>query len=129
MTADRQFDPTVLRKATFGDVQIGHHLDPRRDGEGQVSWRRNHFVQHAVRLDADPELVFKRFKMHVAGVVLDGQQEHHVQQFADRALSANASAPVKSIGPSPAKAAACLNSSSSSSNSLMMLSTLSPAVL
>ncbi len=84
VTTDHQFDPTVLRHASFGDVQIRHHLDARRDREGQVTRRRHHFVQHAFGLDANAKLVLERFKVNVAGVVLDRQQQHHVQQFANR---------------------------------------------
>jgi len=45
---------------------------------------RNHFVQHPVGLDANAELVLKRLEVDVAGMVLDGHQQHHVQQLADR---------------------------------------------
>ena len=85
VTTDRQFDTAVLRQPPLGNIEVGHDFDARGDGEGQVTWRRHHFVQHAVRLDANPELVFKRLEVHVAGVVLDGQQQHHVEQLADRA--------------------------------------------
>ena len=54
------------------------------DGEGQVPRRRHHLVEHAVGADADLELVLEGLEVQVAGVVLDGQQEHHVQELADR---------------------------------------------
>ena len=45
VAADGQTDAAVLRQAALGDVQIGHDLDARRDGERQVARRRNHLVQ------------------------------------------------------------------------------------
>ncbi len=84
VAADGQLDAAVLRHAPLGDVEVGHHLDAGGDGERQVARRRHHFVQHAVGLDADAELVLERLEVQVAGVVLDGQQQHHVQQLADR---------------------------------------------
>ena len=43
--AHGQPDAAVLRQAALGDVQVGHDLDPRGDGEGQVPRRRHHLVQ------------------------------------------------------------------------------------
>ena len=70
--------------APLGDVEIGHDLDAGGDGKGQMARRRHHFVQHAVGLDADAEFVLERLEVQVAGVVLDRQQQHHVEQLADR---------------------------------------------
>ena len=84
MSADVEFDTAVLRQPAFGDIEVGHDLDSRRDGKGQVPRRRDHFVQDAVGLDADPEFVLERLEVQVAGVVLDRQQQDHVEQFADR---------------------------------------------
>ena len=47
-------------------------------GGGTISYK------HAVGADADLELVLERLEVQVAGVVLDGQQQHHVQQLAHR---------------------------------------------
>ena len=46
---------------------------------------RDHLVQHAVGPDTDLELVLERLEVHVAGLVLDRQQQHHVDQLADGA--------------------------------------------
>ena len=83
MTTDHQFDSTVLRHTTFGDVEVGHHLDSRRDCEREVTWRWNHFVEHAFRFNPDAELVFKWLEVNVRCVVFDRQQQHHVKQLAD----------------------------------------------
>ena len=55
----------------------------RDDGVGQVPRRRDHFVQHAVGPHADFEFVLERLEVDVAGLVLDRQQQHHVEQLAD----------------------------------------------
>ena len=52
--------------------------------KARVPRRRDHFVQHAVGFDADAEFVFKRLEVQVAGVVADGHQQDHVQQFSHR---------------------------------------------
>ena len=84
LPADVEFDPSVLRQAAFGDVELGHDLDTCRDGVGQVPRRRDHLVQHAVGPNPDLEFILERLEMDVAGLVLDRQQQHHVEQFADR---------------------------------------------
>ena len=83
VAADVQLDAAVLRQAPLGDVQVGHDLDAAGDGHGQVARRRHHFVEHAVAAIAHLVFVFKRLEMDVAGLVLDGQQEHHVDELAD----------------------------------------------
>ena len=45
MPAHVQADAAVLRHAALGDVEVGHDLDARGDGEGQVPRRRHHLVQ------------------------------------------------------------------------------------
>ncbi len=49
-------------------------------------WRGggHHLVQDAVGPHADLEIVFKGLEVQVAGVVLDGHKQDHVQQLADR---------------------------------------------
>ena len=84
VAADREADAAVLRHAAFGDVEVRHDLDARRDGKGQVPRRRHHFIQDAIGADADLELVLERLEMQVAGMVLDGHQEDHVQELANR---------------------------------------------
>ena len=125
--AHGQPDAAVLRQAPLGDVQVGHDLDARGDGEGQVPRRRHHLVQHAVGADADLELVLERLEVQVAGVVLDRQQQHHVQQLAHRGAVGQGldagQVDRAASSPSPATAAA---SSASCSMSAISVSTLSP---
>ena len=119
-------DAAVLRQAPLGDVQIGHDLHPRRDGEGQVPRRRHHFVQHAVGADADFELVLERLEVQVAGVLANRQQQHHVQQLPHRALSARASTLVRSSVVLFSIACTAAANSASCSMSAINVSTLSP---
>ncbi len=84
MTADGQLDAAVLRHPPLGNVQVGHHLDAGRDGKGQVARRRHHFIEHAVGLDANAEFVLEWLEVQVAGVIANRNQQHHVQQLADR---------------------------------------------
>ena len=125
MAADGELDAAVLRHAALGDVEVRHDLDAGGDGEGQVARRRHHFIQHAVGLDADAELVFERFEVQVAGVVANGDQQHHVQQLADRrAVGQGLDARQVDRASLPAAAAAAA-SSSSASMSATRVSTLS----
>ena len=84
VAADVQLDAAVLRQAALGDVEVGHDLDAAGDGRGQVARRRHHFVEHAVAAVAHLVFVFERLEVDVAGLVLDGQQQHHVDELADR---------------------------------------------
>ena len=49
-----------------------------------MTWRWWHFLEHTIGFDADAEFVFERFEVNVAGVILDRQQQHHVQQLLHR---------------------------------------------
>ena len=49
-----------------------------------MAGRGDHLVEHPVGTDADLELVLERLEMDVAGLVLDRQQQDHVDQLADR---------------------------------------------
>ena len=51
---------------------------------GQVARRRHHLVEHAVAAIAHLVFVFERLEMDVAGLVVDGQQQDHVDQLANR---------------------------------------------
>ena len=84
MPAHGQADAAVLGHAPLGNVEIGHDLDARRDGKGQMPRRRHHLEEHAVGPETNLELALERFEVQVAGMVLDGHEQHHVEQFADR---------------------------------------------
>ncbi len=83
VAADVEFDAAVLRQAAFGDVEIGHDLDARGDGHGEMARRRHHFIEDAVAAIAHLVFVFERLEMDVAGAILDGQEHDHVEQLAD----------------------------------------------
>ena len=84
LVVDVQFDAAVLGHAAFGDVQVGHDLDAAADGGGDVRGRRHHLVQHAVDAVAHLEFALERLEVDVRGLVLDGLQQHEVDQLADR---------------------------------------------
>ena len=52
--------------------------------KGQVTRWRHHFIEDAFGFDANSEFVFERLQMDVGSVVLDGEQQNQVQEFADR---------------------------------------------
>ena len=81
---DRQLDPPVLGDPPLGDVEVRHDLHPAHDRVRQVPRGGNHLEQHPVGPHPNLELVFERFEVDVAGLILDRQQQHHVQQLADR---------------------------------------------
>ena len=73
VTTDHQFNPTVLRKPAFGDVEVRHNLDSRGDRKGEVARRRNHFIENSFGLDPNSEFVFEWFEVDIASVVFDRQ--------------------------------------------------------
>jgi len=79
-------DAAVLGQAALGDVQLGHHLDARRDGVLQPQWRLHDLVQHAVDAEADAEHLLVRLHVDVAGALADGVGEERVHQLDDRRL-------------------------------------------
>ena len=83
VAADVELDSAVLRQPPLGNVEFRHDLDTRGDCVGQMPRRRHHLVQHAVGTDADFELILEGLEVDVAGLILDRQQQHHVEQFAD----------------------------------------------
>ena len=84
MAADVELDATVLRETALGDVEIRHHLDARRDREGEMLRWRHHLLEHPLRLEPDAELALERLEVDVAGAVADRQEEDHVEELADR---------------------------------------------
>ncbi len=79
-----QLDAPILGESPLGDVEVGHDLDPRRDGQRHVPRRRHHLVQHAVDAVAHLELIVKGFEVDVARLVLDGLEQHQVEELLDR---------------------------------------------
>ncbi len=84
VAADGELDPAVLRQPALGDVEVRHDLDAAGDRRGQVPRRRDQLVEDAV--DPVPHLVLflERLEVDVRGLVLDRQQQHHVQELAHR---------------------------------------------
>ena len=84
VAAEGELDPAVLGQPALGDVEVGHDLDAAGDRRGQVARRRDQLVEHAV--DPVPHLVLflERLEVDVRGLVLDRQQQHHVEELAHR---------------------------------------------
>ncbi len=77
--AKRHPGPAVLRRPAVGDVQVGHHLDPRDDAPRQPLGQLHRLLQRAVDTKANDGLVLPRFDVHVRRPRLDGllQDEVH----------------------------------------------------
>ena len=84
--AQRIADAPVLRQAALRDVQVGHDLEARNHGQGQLLGRRRHLVEGAVHAIADLELSLERLEVNVAGAVLDGLEQDQVDEPDDRGL-------------------------------------------
>src|SRR5437879_7101003 len=79
--SQREADASVLRQPPFGNIQVGHDLDARSDGQGQMLGRRRHFIQSAVHAIADFEFVLERLKVNVARAVLYRLIKHQVYKL------------------------------------------------
>ena len=66
---DFQLDAAVLRQAVLRDVQLGHQLDTQLTTRLADSAAAPLEIQHAVEAVADPEFLFKRFQVDVAGAL------------------------------------------------------------
>ena len=84
MATDVELDATVLRETALGDVEIRHHLDPGRDRKREMLRRRHHLLKHPLRLEPDAKLALERLEVDVASAVADRQEEHHVEELANR---------------------------------------------
>ena len=71
LVADLFDDSAVLGKAPLGDVHVGHHLNPRNNGQGEMNRRRCHFIKRAIDPVADPEVFLKGLEVNVGGLFLD----------------------------------------------------------
>ena len=83
LVVDAEFDAAVLRKAAFGDIEIGHDLDAAADGGGDVGRRGHHFVEHAVDAVSHLEFALEGLEVNVGGLVLDRLKENEVDELAD----------------------------------------------
>ena len=81
-----QTDTAVLRQAFFGDIQLGHDLDPRDDHWRQRARRLQYLTQHTVDPQANRQAVFKGFDMNIGRIFLDRLGQQRVDQTNDRRL-------------------------------------------
>ena len=76
-------DAAVLRHAALGDVEPRHDLEARGDLDGELHGRLRDFLQHAVEAVADAVGLFVRFEVDVRCALLDGVQQHLVDEADD----------------------------------------------
>jgi hypothetical protein len=77
-------DAPVLRHAALGDVHLGHHLEARREARRQVARRLDHLAQDAVGAEAHAVVLFVGLEVDVRGALLDGVDQHLVDEAHDR---------------------------------------------
>ncbi len=89
LARDPQLEPSILRHALFGDVELGHHLDARQDRTveafGDGTHRR---LQHPIDAVLDVDRVVLRLDMDVTGATLDRCVDRRIHQTDDRAAVA-----------------------------------------
>ena len=78
-----QHDAAVLRQPLFADVEFRHNLEARSDRVLQFQWRIHDQLQDSVNAEADPEFLFVRLHVDVAGPALHGIGEHQVHELDD----------------------------------------------
>ena len=77
MRGDRQ--SSVLRNASFGDIDIRHDFQSADDARADVPRRPHHFVKHAVDTEPHPQVGFGWLEVNIGGAVLNclsNQQVH-----------------------------------------------------
>ncbi len=73
-------DPTVLRQAALGNVELGHDLDAADHGGGQIGRRAFGLLQHAIDPVAHLQPVLERFDVNVGGARLDRPLDDQIDQ-------------------------------------------------
>ena len=89
VVAAGDFEPnaTVLREAFFGDIELAHDLDTRRDaGLERARQGLHRLVQNVIDAEAYADLPFEGLDVDIACTLLDGVLEHRVHQPNDRCV-------------------------------------------
>src|SRR5262249_13605621 len=84
--AHPQADPAVLGQAPLGDIHLRKDLDAGDDGGLEPLRRRRRLAQHAVNAVAHFELPLERLDVDVAGALLHGLVDEHVDELDDERL-------------------------------------------
>ena len=85
--ANREPQPAVLRQPRFGDVEPGHHLDPRRDRRREAVRMPLDFDQPAVDPVADRDRAGHRLDMDVGSAPVHRIGEQALDQADDRRVA------------------------------------------
>src|SRR3984893_4266984 len=75
---------TILGQASFCNVHICHHFQPRDDGQSKMTRRWRHFVERAINAIANLELIFEWLEMNVARTVLACLVKNEIDKANDR---------------------------------------------
>ena len=76
-------ETTILRQALFGDVQLGHDLQPADQRRVQRAVGLHHLAQRAVDAEAHAGRALVGFDVDVAGAVLRGLRQQRVEHADD----------------------------------------------
>ncbi len=82
--ADFHADPTVLRDAALGDVDVGHDLQTADDTGLNAPRRTHHLVQHAVDAEPDSQVVLGGLYVDVGRSVPYCLRHEQVDELDDR---------------------------------------------
>ena len=80
----RNFDPTILRPPSFGDVEPRENLDSRENSPKEPAWRTVPNHQTAVDSVAHPNLILKWLDVDVTRLEIDRFGDDQVDQFDNR---------------------------------------------
>ena len=83
---EHQLEATVLRDALLGDVQLGDHLDPRRDFFLDHQRRLRDLDERAVEAVADPVELLERLEVDVGGTRRDRVEQDFLDIADDRCV-------------------------------------------
>src|SRR5207253_5556013 len=81
-----ELDAAVLGEAAFGDIEVGHALDPGDEGGLEAIGRDHDLVEDAVHAEADAEDLFVGLEVDVGGAAADGVDQDHVDELDDGGL-------------------------------------------
>ena len=85
---EADFDAAVLRQPLFGDVELRHDLDARRNRISEFQRRRHDVVEKTVHAVPDAQLLLVWLDVNVARAFLNGRHQQHVHELDDRRLFA-----------------------------------------
>src|SRR5690606_19626565 len=86
LTTDSMHDATVLRQASFGNIEPRHDLYTADNRRGRAGGRRFNFLQHAINTVAHLEAAFERLDMNIRCPRFNGTLHDQINQEDNRRL-------------------------------------------